>query len=512
MNNITVGGRFENVKINSFFIGNVGQISYANLRKKDMIDETYSISLGAWKTDSKIDVDIVLPKYRDPVYIGENVAADKTIADIFEKQSRTIYNWDQVGNNSWKRAEKVEKLIYIPGKYYEVVYPNKENRDYPHTVYVFCCYAEFEGSKIHIYDLTNMPNGNSGFFSDDKFKLYKYIEPSPAITSPGIGVTAPPIAIFETAEETTLQLKSGIPSDEYTVDIYKINDKGTPEEYIQDGNKVDDPKKIPLKQEGAIFLLKYNVEQFEVPNITKTIKILTNDESKNKDTLLTKYSEIRYPYQYTAEKHQSLNDAINSIKDKFEAGNDENKWLKKFNKTYKQKDSNLDEITITSTGKGASYDKKLFVVNLDKDTYNEIVYLKNKIDFIYNTIKLKTDYKYDSVKWLRFITKYINYNSYFIEQQESVVVQRQKLLNGFKKFGVTDKQKQELYCFDLYDKDFHKLLYLNNEIKYNDISNKLLKFLNLKEFIKLKKVTPSKLSDIINLDKYVRFKIKSKSV
>ena len=55
-------------------------------------------------------------------------------------------------------------------------------------------------------------------------------------------------------------------------------------------------------------------------------------------------------------------------------------------------------------------------------------------------------------------------------------------------------------------------LYLNNEIKYNDISDKLLKFLNLKEFIKLKKVTPSKLSDIINLDKYVRLKIKSKSV
>ena len=54
--------------------------------------------------------------------------------------------------------------------------------------------------------------------------------------------------------------------------------------------------------------------------------------------------------------------------------------------------------------------------------------------------------------------------------------------------------------------------YLNNEIKYNDISKKLLKLLNLKEFIKLKKVTPSKLSDIISLDKYVRLKIKTKSV
>ena len=54
--------------------------------------------------------------------------------------------------------------------------------------------------------------------------------------------------------------------------------------------------------------------------------------------------------------------------------------------------------------------------------------------------------------------------------------------------------------------------YLKKEIKYGDISKKLFKLLNLKEFIKLKKIIPSKVSDIINLDKYVRFKIKSKSV
>ena len=55
-------------------------------------------------------------------------------------------------------------------------------------------------------------------------------------------------------------------------------------------------------------------------------------------------------------------------------------------------------------------------------------------------------------------------------------------------------------------------LYLNNEIKYKDISKILFKLLNLKEFIKLKKVTPSKLSDIITIDKHVRLKIKTKSV
>ena len=54
--------------------------------------------------------------------------------------------------------------------------------------------------------------------------------------------------------------------------------------------------------------------------------------------------------------------------------------------------------------------------------------------------------------------------------------------------------------------------YLNGEIKYGDISKKLFKLLNLKEFIKLKKIIPSTISEIINLDKYVRLKIKSKSV
>ena len=55
-------------------------------------------------------------------------------------------------------------------------------------------------------------------------------------------------------------------------------------------------------------------------------------------------------------------------------------------------------------------------------------------------------------------------------------------------------------------------MYLNKEIKYEDITIKLFKILNLKEFMKLKKISPSKLSDIINLDKYVRLKINSKSV
>ena len=55
-------------------------------------------------------------------------------------------------------------------------------------------------------------------------------------------------------------------------------------------------------------------------------------------------------------------------------------------------------------------------------------------------------------------------------------------------------------------------LYLTGKIKYKDIISKLLKIISLKEFVKLKKISPKSVSEIINLDKYVRLKITSKSV
>lgn len=55
-------------------------------------------------------------------------------------------------------------------------------------------------------------------------------------------------------------------------------------------------------------------------------------------------------------------------------------------------------------------------------------------------------------------------------------------------------------------------LYLNNKIKYKDIQSKLIKILSLKEFTKFKKLKPRNISDIIKLDKHVRFKLSSKSV
>ena len=55
-------------------------------------------------------------------------------------------------------------------------------------------------------------------------------------------------------------------------------------------------------------------------------------------------------------------------------------------------------------------------------------------------------------------------------------------------------------------------MYLNGKIKYKEISSILLKLVKNKKFIKLKKQQPKNISDIINLDNYVRLKLNSKVV
>ena len=55
-------------------------------------------------------------------------------------------------------------------------------------------------------------------------------------------------------------------------------------------------------------------------------------------------------------------------------------------------------------------------------------------------------------------------------------------------------------------------MFLDKKIDYIDISQLLIKFINRKEFINLKKKKPKNVSEIINLDEYVRLKINPKSV
>ena len=54
--------------------------------------------------------------------------------------------------------------------------------------------------------------------------------------------------------------------------------------------------------------------------------------------------------------------------------------------------------------------------------------------------------------------------------------------------------------------------FLKGEIKFLDISKKILKLINLREFTKYKNIRPKKIKDITNLNKLVRLKIKTKSI
>ena len=55
-------------------------------------------------------------------------------------------------------------------------------------------------------------------------------------------------------------------------------------------------------------------------------------------------------------------------------------------------------------------------------------------------------------------------------------------------------------------------MFLNKKIGFLDISKTLLKILKRKEFVKYKKIVPTKVSDIIKLSEYVSLKVQSLSV
>ena len=55
-------------------------------------------------------------------------------------------------------------------------------------------------------------------------------------------------------------------------------------------------------------------------------------------------------------------------------------------------------------------------------------------------------------------------------------------------------------------------LFLNNKIKFTDISKQLFKIINNKKFSKFKRILPKNVSQILKLNNYVRLKINSKSI
>ena len=55
-------------------------------------------------------------------------------------------------------------------------------------------------------------------------------------------------------------------------------------------------------------------------------------------------------------------------------------------------------------------------------------------------------------------------------------------------------------------------LFLNKKIKFQEISKRLIKIINLKEFKKYKKICPQNSAQIMDLHKYVSSKIKNLSI
>ena len=55
-------------------------------------------------------------------------------------------------------------------------------------------------------------------------------------------------------------------------------------------------------------------------------------------------------------------------------------------------------------------------------------------------------------------------------------------------------------------------LFLNKKIQFTDISKILLKFIKNKNFNKYKRIQPKNIKEILQLNKYVRLKIGSKSI
>ena len=53
-------------------------------------------------------------------------------------------------------------------------------------------------------------------------------------------------------------------------------------------------------------------------------------------------------------------------------------------------------------------------------------------------------------------------------------------------------------------------LFLHKKIRFNDLYKELIKFINLKEFLKYKKKFPKKVADIVELNDYVSSKILKK--
>ncbi len=164
--------------------------------------------------------------------------------------------------------------------------------------------------------------------------------------------------------------------------------------------------------------------------------------------------------------------------------------------------------------------KNIFGVN-----YNNLSILIHPTSYIHALIKFKTglikliahetDMKIPIYNTLEdIITKKIFTKKIEIEKLNNLDLQN----IDKKKFPLTNLLKTLPNKISLFEtvivsaNDELVNLFLNNKIKFTDISKKLLKIIHNKKFSKFKRISPKNINHIHKLNNYVRLKINSKSI
>ncbi len=165
--------------------------------------------------------------------------------------------------------------------------------------------------------------------------------------------------------------------------------------------------------------------------------------------------------------------------------------------------------------------KKIFNLN-----YNQISILTHPTSYIHGIIKFKNGLikliAHDTnmiIPIFNTIQSELNKNSF---KTNNIKINKLNSLNfkkvNKKKFPLTEilkflPKKNSLFETILVSiNDELVNLFLNKKIKFIDISKILLKLIKNKNFMKYKRIKPKNVKEIIELNKYVRFKIKSKSI
>ena len=471
----------------AFFIGTCRRRSYYNMYPSDYLEDMWSVDVRRL-AGYKSNIYTIKPKEILPEDLSTTVSSEKGKIDLYY-----IPEGGSVDKFEFKRAYKLDRdlkedteiteaqLIYQAGSYYRLDYEYTENQDFYHSIYVYCVNVVLKGSN----SMTKIVGDNPITVEQEPGLTLKRFEGPIGDLASLLGRTAD-----TECEETDVMKVQDIdminvehstatttpPADNkilYNSDYYSFDGKG-------EINKMEE-KELNFNEEGLQFLIAYNFPNLPMMQILKRmIQVESSESNKKKNTMLTKFKDLRHPYQFTAEKYKKLEEAVKFVAHEQDGINQLQAKLQKYDPEGSGPDDRERE-------DGGSYDKSIAVVNLDTKTYDLIEELKTKIDYLYNNVRLKTNYQYDSVKWLSFITKYIVYHKPLITMTETpgsplyiywnkpIYEIRKELLASFKRYNMSDIQRSELYCYDFFDKNFYKLIEFDINKPINSRKNVVLK-------------------------------------